>query len=212
MQTIVIANPKGGSGKTTLATNIAGWIAGKRQRVVLADADPQRSSSQWLKRRPALFPAILGAEGDVSKKRLKEIGAQWAVVDTAAGTHGDELREAVRRADVMLVPLSASTFDMAATGRFLAALFEHKAVKEGELALGLVAMRVDARTRAAADLDEFLDGTELPVVTHLRDTQVYVYCARDGLSVFDLPRSRAEQDWEQWKPLTRWIAKHAHAK
>jgi chromosome partitioning protein len=147
--------------------------------------------------------------GDVSKKSLKEIGAQWAVIDTAAGTHGDELREAVRRADVMLVPLSASTFDMAATGRFLAALFEHKAVKEGELALGLVAMRVDARTRAAADLDEFLDGTELPVVTHLRDTQVYVHCARDGASVFDLPRSRGEQDWEQWKPLARWISRHA---
>src|SRR5439155_6864930 len=60
VQTIVIANPKGGSGKTTLATNVAGWLAGKRQRVVLADADPQRSASQWLRRRPPLFPAIVG--------------------------------------------------------------------------------------------------------------------------------------------------------
>ena len=212
MQTIVIANPKGGSGKTTLATNIAGWIAGKRQRVVLADADPQHSSAQWLKRRPALFPAILGADGDVSKKELKETGAQWAVIDTAAATHGDGLREAVRRADVMLVPLSASTFDMAATARFLDTLNEYRAVKDGDVALGLVAMRVDARTRAAAELDAFLDGIDVPLVTHLRDTQVYVYCARDGLSVFDLPRSRVEQDWEQWKPLTRWIAKQMREK
>ena len=212
MQTIVIANPKGGSGKTTLATNIAGWIAGKRQRVVLTDADPQRSSAQWLKRRPALFPAIMGADGDASKKDLKETGAQWAVIDTAAATHGEGLREAVRRADIMLVPLSASTFDMAATARFLAALYEYKAVKDGDIAIGLVAMRVDARTHAAAELDEFLDGVDVPVVTHLRDTQVYVYCARDGLSVFDLPRSRGEQDWEQWKPLTRWIAKQARAR
>jgi len=188
---------------------IAGWIAGKRQRVVLADADPQRSSAQWLKRRPALFPAILGAEGDVSKKDLKETGAQWAVIDTAAGTHGEGLREAVRRADVMLVPLSASTFDMAATARFLGALSEYKVVKDGDLALGLVAMRVDARTRSAAELDEFLTGIDVPLVTHLRDTQVYVYCARDGFSVFDLPRSRGEQDWEQWRPLTRWIARQA---
>jgi chromosome partitioning protein len=112
----------------------------------------------------------------------------------------------------MLVPLSASRFDMAATARFLAALYEYKAVKEGDLALGLVAMRVDARTRAAAELDEFLDGIDVPLITHLRDTQVYVYCARDGLSVFDLPRSRGEQDWEQWKPLTRWIAKQVRAK
>jgi len=115
----------------------------------------------------------------------------------------------VRRADVMLVPLSASTFDMAATARFLASLVEHKAVKDGDLALGLVAVRVDARTRAATELDDFLAKYDFPLVTHLRDTQVYVHCARDGLSIFDLPRSRAEQDWEQWKPLTRWIAKHA---
>jgi chromosome partitioning protein len=209
MQTIVIANPKGGSGKTTLATNIAGWLAGKRQRVVLTDVDPQRSATQWLARRPALFPAIAGQDGDARRKDTKEADPQWRVVDTAAGTHGEGLREAVRRADVMLVPLSASTFDMAATRRFLATVGEYKAVRDGDLPLGLVAMRVDARTRAAAELDEFLREFDWPLVAHLRDTQVYVHCARDGLSVFDLPRSRAEQDWEQWRPLTRWIARQA---
>jgi chromosome partitioning protein len=209
VQTIVIANPKGGSGKTTLATNIAGWLAGKRQRVVLADADPQRSSTQWLRRRPPLFPAIVGHDGDGKKKDLKDFAPQWAVVDTAAGSHGESLRDAVRRADVMLVPLAASTFDMAATERFLATLAEYKAVKHGDLALGIVANRVDARTLAAGELDEFLKSFDFPVIAHLRDTQVYVHCARDGMSVFDLPRSRGEQDWEQWRPLTRWIARHA---
>src|SRR5438309_3098563 len=77
VQTIVIANPKGGSGKTTLATNVAGWLAGKRQRVVLADADPQRSASQWLRRRPPLFPAISGQDGDTKKKDRKEFDPQW---------------------------------------------------------------------------------------------------------------------------------------
>lgn len=207
MQTIVIANPKGGSGKTTLATNVAGWLAGKRQRVVLADADPQRSASQWLKRRPALFPAIVGQDGDAKKKDLKEFDAQWLVVDTAAGTNGESLRDAVRRADVMLVPLSASIFDTAATEHFLSALAEYKAVKQGDLSLGIVAMRVDSRTRAAAELDEFLKGFDFPLVAHLRDTQIYVHCARDGLSVFDLPRSRGEQDWDEWRPLTRWVGR-----
>ena len=207
MHTIVIANPKGGSGKTTLATNVAGWLAAKRQRVVLADADPQRSATQWLKRRPPLFPAIVGQDGEARKKDLKNFDAQWLVVDTAAGANGDGLRDAVRRADVMLVPLSASTFDMAATERFLETLAEYKAVKQGDLALGLVAMRVDARTRAAAELDEFLEDFDFPLVAHLRDTQVYVHCARDGLSVFDLPRSRGEQDWDEWRPLTRWVGK-----
>ena len=209
MQTILVANPKGGSGKTTLGTNIAGWLAGKRQRVGLLDADPQGSSTQWLARRPALFPSIAGFDADAGKKEMKEIGLEWLVMDSAAGTRGDALRDAVRRADAMVVPVSPSSFDMAATQQFLEAVSEYKSVRDGGLAVGLVAMRVDARTHAAAELDEFLAKFDFPVVTHLRDTQVYVYCARDGYSVFDLPRSRGEQDWEQWKPLTRWIAKHA---
>ena len=209
MQTILIANPKGGSGKTTLATNIAGWLAGKRQRVALSDVDPQLSSSEWLARRPALFPPIGGFTGDMRKKELKDVAPQWLVVDSPAGLHGEALRDAIRRADVMLVPVSPSAFDMAATKHFLDTIGDYKAVKEGGIAVGIVGMRVDARTRSAAELDEFLKGYDYPVVTHLRDTQVYVYCARDGYSVFDLPRSRGEQDWEQWKPLTRWIARHA---
>ncbi len=207
MQTILVANPKGGSGKTTLATNVAGWLAGKRQGVVLADHDPQRSSTQWLERRPPLFPAITPLAAGA--KPARDNGPQWLIVDSPAALHGDDLRSEVRRADVMLVPLSPSVFDMAATRRFLETVAEYKAVRDGELAIGIVAMRVDARTKSAAELDEFLSGFDFPLVAHLRDTQVYVYCARDGASVFDLPRSRGEQDWEQWRPLTRWIARHA---
>ncbi|MFO1306714.1 MAG: ParA family protein [Burkholderiales bacterium] len=209
MQTILVANPKGGSGKTTLATNIAGWLAGKRQRVGLQDADPQGSSTQWLARRPTLFPSIAGFAADAGKKELKEVGVEWLVVDSAAGARGEALRDAVRRADAMIIPVSPSAFDMAATADFLQAIAEYKSIREGGLPVGLVAMRVDARTRAAGELDEFLGNYEFPVLTHLRDTQVYVYCARDGYSVFDLPRSRGEQDWEQWRPLTRGIAKAA---
>ncbi len=207
MQTILVANPKGGSGKTTLATNLAGWLAGKRQRVALADHDPQRSSTQWLARRPALFPSIVPLVPGAKPPR--DDATQWMIVDSPAAMHGDELRNEVRRADVMLVPISPSAFDMAATKRFLDAVAEYKAVQSGDLAIGVVAMRVDARTHSAAELDEFVAAFDFPLVAHLRDTQVYVYCARDGASVFDLPRSRGEQDWEQWRPLTRWIARQS---
>lgn len=207
MRTILVANPKGGSGKTTLATNIAGWLAGKRQRVGLHDSDPQRSATQWLSRRPALFPSIAGFGIDAGRKEMKEAGLEWLVVDSAAGLRGDALRDALRRADAVVVPVPASTFDMAATADFLAAVADTKPIREGSALVGLVAMRVDARTRAAGELDTFLEASAFPLVTHLRDTQVYVYCARDGLSVFDLPRSRGEQDWVQWRPLTRWLAR-----
>ncbi|MEO8754505.1 MAG: ParA family protein [Casimicrobiaceae bacterium] len=211
MQTILVANPKGGSGKTTLATNIAGWLAGKRQRVGLQDSDVQGSATQWLARRPALFPPVAGFAGDVGKKELKDVAPEWLVIDSPAGLHGDTLREALKRANALIVPVSPSAFDMAATEHFLHAIAESRAVRDG-LAIALVAMRVDTRTHSFAELDEFLQQFKFPLVTRLRDTQVYVHCARDGYSVFDLPRSRAEQDWEQWKPLTRWIARHAAVK
>jgi chromosome partitioning protein len=209
VQTILIANPKGGSGKTTVATNVAGFLAGKRQRVVLSDEDPQQSATQWLARRPALFPLVRPMPGD--RHELREIGVHYVVIDSPAGLHGERLRDEIRRADVMLVPITPSVFDMAATARFLGQIAEYKAVKGGELAVALVGNRVDPRTHSAAELDAFLQGGPFPVIARLRDTQVYVHCARDGASVFDLPRSRAEADWEQWKPLTRWLARQARA-
>lgn len=210
MQTLLIANPKGGSGKTTLATNVAGFLAAKRQRVVLADEDPQQSSTQWLARRPRLFPKVQGRPAD--KRALKALDPQWVVIDSPAGLNGAELRVELRRADALIVPISPSIFDMAATARFLDTIAESKEVKEGGLPVAVVVMRVDARTKSAAELDAFLAASPFPVIAHLRDTQTYVYCARDGASVFDLPRSRGEQDWEQWRPLTRWITRHVAAR
>ena len=209
MQSLVVANPKGGSGKTTLATNVAGWLAGRKQRVVLADFDPLRAATEWLERRPPLFPAIGGWTPNGAKRELKGELPQWLVIDTPAELHGESLRDAMRRADILLIPVSPSAFDMGATRHFLDQIAEYKAVKKGDIAIGLVAMRVDSRTNSAGELEAFLKEQGYPLVAHLRQTQVYVYCARDGLSVFDMPRSRAEQDWDQWRPLTRWIARQA---
>jgi chromosome partitioning protein len=207
MHTIIIANPKGGSGKTTLATNIAGWLAAKRQRVVMADFDAQRSSTQWLLRRSEHLPKIVGWTPDQDKRVMLDAEPQWMVIDLPAGIHGETLRDAVRRAEIILVPVSPSAFDMDATRTFLAKIAEYKAVKQGAIHIGLVGMRVDSRTRSAIELEEFLKQYDFPFVTNLRDTQVYVHAARDGLSVFDMPRSRVERDWEQWRTLTRWIAR-----
>jgi chromosome partitioning protein len=162
MHTIIVANPKGGTGKTTLATNIAGWLAAKKQRVVLADFDTQRSSADWLKRRPELLPKIVGWTPDQDKKVLQDAEPQWLVIDLPAGIHGDTLRDAVRRAEVLLVPVSPSAFDMDATKSFLAKLAEYKAVKDGAIHIGLVGMRVDSRTRSATELEEFLNGARRP--------------------------------------------------
>jgi chromosome partitioning protein len=207
MHTIIVANPKGGSGKTTLATNIAGWLAGKKQRVVLADFDAQRSCAQWLSRRSERLPKIVGWTPDQDQKLLQDADPQWLVIDLPAGIQGDTLRDAVRRAEVLLVPVSPSRFDMDATRSFLARVAECMGGRNGDVHVGLVGMRVDSRTRSAIELEAFMKEHDFPYVTDLRDTQVYVHAARDGLSVFDMPRSRVEHDWDQWRTLTRWIAR-----
>jgi chromosome partitioning protein len=203
--TILVANPKGGAGKTTIATNLAGYLAGKRQRVVIKDMDRQRSSARWLARRPRGFPEIRGALPDTDAKIVSDYAPQWLIVDAAAGLHDTALVDLVRQADAVLVPVAPSTFDFEATADFLAELSALKPVRDGKSAIAIVGSRVDPRTIAASNLDDFLEPLALDVLTHVRDSQLYVHAARDGLSIFDQPRSRAEEAWTDWPPVFEWL-------
>ncbi|TAG05363.1 MAG: ParA family protein [Betaproteobacteria bacterium] len=205
MFTILVANPKGGAGKTTIATNLAAFLAGKRQRVVILDMDRQRSAARWLSRRPRGFPEVRGALPDTDTKVIREYAPQWLIVDAPAGLHGAALNDLVKSADAVLVPVSTSAFDFEATADFVAELATIKPIKEGRRALAVVGSKVDGRTVAASDLDAFLAPLSLDVLTHIRDSQLYVHAARDGLSIFDQPRSRAEEAWSDWPPIFEWL-------
>ncbi|MBZ0096596.1 MAG: ParA family protein [Sulfuricella sp.] len=205
MKTILIANPKGGSGKTTLATNLAGYFASQGGRVLLVDLDRQRSASDWLDRRPEFLPAIRGWNSQLDKKAMGETRPDWLVVDSPAGMHGDKLTNALKRAERVIVPVQPSAFDMAATRNFLEELRAEKSVRKAKIEVAMIGMRVDARTRAAADLTSFLDEVGFPVLTLLRDAQIYVQAAGEGLSLFDMAPSRAVRDLEQWQPLLDWL-------
>lgn len=201
MRSILVANPKGGSGKTTLATNLAGYLAGLGRQVVLADLDRQQSAAGWLKRRPAQLPTIHGHQAPKPTPK-----PDWMVIDSPAGLHGDKLSAAVKLAELVIVPVQPSAFDMLATGDFLRVLREEKAVRKEKSLVAMVGMRVDPRTKSAAELGEFLLAAEFPVLTYLRDAQLYVQCANEGASLFDLPPSRAGRDAEQWQALLEWIS------
>lgn len=205
MFTILVANPKGGAGKTTIATNLAAYLAGKHQRVVILDMDRQRSSARWLARRPRGFPEVRGALPDTDRQIIRDYAPQWLIVDAPAGVHGAELADLVKSADAVLVPVSTSTFDFEATADFLGELAALRPVKEGRRALAIIGSKVDSRTVAASDLDAFLAPLSLDVLTHIRDSQLYVHAAREGLSIFDQPRSRAEEAWADWPPILQWL-------
>ena len=204
MHAVLVANAKGGAGKTTLATNLAGSLANRGEKVFLCDLDRQQSALGWLGMRPAARPAIErldGRDGGVPGAR----SSGWLVLDSAAGLHGKNLSRTLKLAHKVLVPVQPSLFDMAATRAFLQALIEEKAVRKSKTFIGIVGMRVDPRTRAAATLEAFLAQFKLPVLTCLRDTQVYANAAFNGLSIFDLPEYLSGRDIEQWQPVIEWL-------
>jgi chromosome partitioning protein len=205
MKSFLIANPKGGVGKSTLATNLAGYFARQGRKVMLGDIDRQQSSRTWLRLRSPALPPIATWEIDEDKPARPPKDTTHAVLDTPAGLHGKRLGQVLKLVDKVIVPLQPSIFDILATQQFLEALAEEKEIRKHQAYVAVVGMRVDARTRAAAQLERFLESQGLPVLTYLRDTQTYVQAAAHGLTLFDLSPSRAGQDQAQWQPLIDWV-------
>ena len=204
MKRILVANPKGGAGKSTLATNLAGYFARCGHRVMLGDIDRQQSSRDWLGLRSRLLPPIATWEIDRDRPARPPLGTSHAVLDTPAGLHGRNLERVLKVVDRVIVPVQPSLFDILATKSFLEKLLEEKAVRKHHTFVAVVGMRVDARTRAAAELERFLARYDLPVLAYLRDAQRYVQAAAHGMTLFDLTPSRVAQDIEQWQPIIAW--------
>lgn len=204
MRAVLIANPKGGAGKTTLATNLAGYFANKNLKTTLCDLDRQQSALRWMAFRDAALAPVAGyfGGGQLMMNFLNE--ADWVVVDSPAGLQGYKLADCVRTVDRVLVPLAPSVFDMAATEDFLNSLKTE--VRGYRAKVGIVAMRVDPRTRAAGMLEEFLKHFDVPIVSYLRNTQNYINVAASGATIFDPPKGRHRRDIEQWNPIVEWLA------
>jgi chromosome partitioning protein len=205
MKAFLVANPKGGSGKSTLATNLAGYLANRGHDVMLGDTDRQQSAREWLAIRPFELPTIDTWEMGPDNVARPPKGTSHVVLDTPAGLGGKLLDKVLKLSTRVIVPVQPSMFDMLATRHFLTALLEEKAIRKGKADVAVVGMRVDARTRAAGELERFFATFELPVLAYLRDTQVYVQATAAGMTLFDLPPSRAERDLEQWQPIIDWV-------
>jgi chromosome partitioning protein len=202
MKAILIANPKGGSGKTTLSTNVAGYLASRGQHVALLDLDRQKSATLWLAQRSGELPVIWPLHSEEGKRAGE---ADWLVIDSPAALHGKNLDHALKLVHRVIVPVAPSLYDIQASYDFLHALREMKAARKGRVQVGVVGMRMAPRTRAAVTLEQFLQQLELPVLAYLREAQIYVNAAFEGKSIFDLPQHQAEHDLQQWATLIGWL-------
>lgn len=203
MPVIVVANPKGGVGKSTISTNLAGYLAAQGHKVMLGDVDRQQSARTWLRLRPPAARPIATwevAHDDIVKPPK---GTTHVVLDTPAGLHGRKLDDVLKLADQVIVPLQPSIFDIYATRDFITQVLQRR--KSDRVRVGVVGMRVKDGTIAADQLKAFVASLEVPAIGFLRDTQHYIQLAARGLTLWDVAPGRVERDLEQWQSILRWI-------
>jgi chromosome partitioning protein len=213
MQRIIILNPKGGSGKTTVASNLAACYAVNGKRPALMDLDPQGSSTRWLRKRPDDSPPI---HGIAAFERSATVTRSWqlrvppecsaVIIDTPAALEAQSFPEITRGADAVLVPVMPSEIDIHATAKCIADLLLVAKIRRSDQRIGIIANRVRAKTLVLQSLMRFLNSLDIPLVATLRDTQNYVRSAEAGIGIHEMPRWQVYQDLEQWERLTAWLS------
>jgi chromosome partitioning protein len=210
---ILIANAKGGCGKTTLATNLAAYFANRGRATALMDFDPQGSSAYWLKLRPETAAPISGISAFTQQTnnqtrnfqtRLPR-GIERVVVDTPAGLSGTSLYNRISEADLIIIPILASPIDIHSAEAFIRDIQITGCLRERNKQLLVIANRVRANTIMFRRLNKFLSEMEMPQVTYMRDSQLYTRAAAHGLGIADLERSRAEAEKDRWVEIGCWI-------
>lgn len=203
-KTIMVANPKGGCGKSTVAIHLASWFAHCDDVVYLGDLDRQQSARQWLDQRPASASPIRDWAMPEDSMALPPEDCDVAILDTPAGLHGKQLKALLREVDRIVVPVSPSRFDMRASAEFFHELAEIKAVRKERVGVAIIGMRVDPRMNSTKQLIEFLQQFELPLLTCIRNAQSYVNAIDTGTTLFDTS-STYSADHQQWRPLLDWL-------
>ena len=216
--TVLVANAKGGCGKTTLATNLASAWAQRGRNVTLLDLDPQQSAGLWAKQRLAnggrlIAPMALPKDRPVTSGTLMSAtrnSGDFLVIDSPAGLDGQALDACLRMAQVVLIPVLPSPIDIRAVTRFMQTVMLSPNYRRRPRRLAVIANRARQRTRMYAQLERFLNSLKVPFLTTLRDTQLYVQAVDRGLGVMELEESRAKQDQQDWQSIIEWLEVQKH--
>jgi chromosome partitioning protein len=212
MQRIVVLNPKGGSGKSTVATNLASHFAVVGEHPVLMDYDVQGSSSHWARKRSDELPQIQLVtvyEREALTRRTFDLqlpsNTGRVIIDTPAALEPQDMPELTRTADKILVPVLPSEFDIHACSRCIQNLLLVAKVRRRENRLGIIANRVRRHTLSSQSLLRFLGTLGVPIVATLRDSQNYLRASEQGLGLDEMKPSQTADDVETWQGLYEWL-------
>jgi len=212
LQRIVILNPKGGCGKTSLATNLASYYALRGPMPALLDCDPQGASMRWLEKRSRIRPPIHGV---AAFKQSMQVTRTWQlrvpqetrkiIVDTPAGLEGPQIHDLVYDATNVLIPVMPSPIDIRYAARFIAELLLAAQLDLGSVRVGIVGNRTRLHTKSLKQLLRFLSSLKIPLISVLRDSQNFVKAADEGIGVCDLPLYRAKKDFVAMSQIVSWL-------
>ena len=209
---IVILNPKGGCGKTTLATNVASYYAKRGPVPAVMDCDPQGSTMSWLEKRP---PTEAPIHGIAAFKNSMQATRSWQlrvpsettnlIVDSPASLNHDDLREVTRDASSILVPVLPSSIDIHAASRCIADLLLVAKIDRRDRKLAVVANRTRRNTKSFERLMRFLDSLGIPIIAIMRDSQNFVHAAEAGIGICEMPPHKVKKDIEQLDQIIEWL-------
>ena len=213
MQTILIVNSKGGSGKTTLTANIASYFASRNNNTAIMDYDPQGSSLHWLKMRSNNLNAIHAANAAFQKGKLIRSlemyvpeNTEKLIIDAPAGVEGMLLQEMVRKADFIVIPVTPSIIDIHATADFIKELLFRGGIRKQQTKIAVVANRVRRSMRFYEPFERFLQGLSLPLLTRLSDSDQYLLAVEQGTGIFEMDENLVAAERKEFEPIVRWLS------
>ncbi|MQW92402.1 AAA family ATPase [Acinetobacter wanghuae] len=206
MKTILVANQKGGCGKTLTAITLASALSVKGYKVALADADNQKSALQWLKQRPTSATPIQTLDwrssksiGDVPKN------IEYLIIDAPGALTDEHAEQLVAEAHAIITPLQPSFFDIDSTRRFLKHLQDIKRIRKGKVQLLLLANRTKPNAANNKDIQAFFDKIDQQPIAWISERTAYGKLAMQGLSVFDQSQKIYQDMQAQWQPVLNAI-------
>lgn len=213
MQTIAVLNSKGGSGKTTISTNLASYYAETGHNTVLIDYDSQGSSTHWVSTRSEdqpfihCIPAYRQSTMQTRSFQMRlPSGTDRVIIDTPAAITHHQLEDIANRSSFIIIPVLPSSIDIHAASGFIERLNRINHIRRKETKLAVVASRVTTNRKIYAALEDYLKSSDIPFVAKIRDTQNYIHSTNEGKGLFEIyPQYKVKRDKIDWHPLINWI-------
>ena len=211
MRSILVVNPKGGCGKTTISTNLATYYAVWDTSVALVDLDPQQSSMEWLRVRPDTENRVQGFNG-LKGQIFPDEDTQRVIYDAPARTDNAKVAKLIKLVDTVIIPVLPSAIDMRVAASFIADIVARVRKNNANAVIGVVANRTHKNYQSYSVLMKFLNSLNIPVVGALRNSQNYIKAADTGVGIFEMPISEVKIDMDEWKPIIKWVESQAKPK